>query len=255
MWQLDLWLKIVIFLLLVIALARPYLYNSSINNHKRGRDLILAIDASGSMGERGFDKKDVYKKKFDITLELTEDFINQRADDNIGIVLFGTFAYTLSPLTYDLSSLLSLLLLTDIGIAGESTAIGDAIVQAIRSLSYGDAKNRVVILLSDGHHNAGTISPRDALAMANRVGIKIYTIGIGGSYDKALLDTIAKESGAISYSALSADELSRIYEDIQKLEPSDIRGENFLNRYMLFVYPLGLAFGILFFWVMSRGRE
>ncbi len=251
----EMWVKMAIFILLLIALARPYLYDSSPNSHKRGRDLILAIDASGSMGERGFDKRDVYKKKFDTTLEITKDFINKRADDNIGVVLFGTFAYTLSPLTYDLQSLLSILLLTDVGIAGESTAIGEAIAQSMRSLKYGDAKSKVIILLSDGHHNAGSISPKEALKIAINKGIKVYTIGIGTAYDKGLLDTIARDSGAKSYSAISADELVEVYSDIEKLEPSPIRSENFLHRYMLFVYPLGLAFGVLFFWVMIRGRE
>jgi Ca-activated chloride channel family protein len=249
------WIKIAIFILLVMALARPYLYDSSPNSHKRGRDLVLAIDASGSMGERGFDKRDVYKKKFDATLEITREFINKRADDNIGVVLFGTFAYTLSPLTYDLQSLLSILSLTDVGIAGESTAIGEAIAQSIRSLDYGDAKSKVIVLLTDGHHNAGSISPKDALKKAKDSGIKVYTIGIGSAYDKGLLENIAMDSGGESYSAISADELMKVYENIERLEPSPIRSENFLYRYMLFVYPLGLAFGVLFFWVMMRGRE
>ncbi len=255
--QIELWLKMSIFSLLVLALANPYFYSSSSNNHKKGRDLILAIDASGSMAERGFDKKKLFKRKFDTTLELSKDFIRQRGDDNIGAVIFGTFAYSASPLTYDLQSLQILLMLTDVGVAGESTAIGDALMQSIRSLGYGKAKSKVIILLSDGYHNAGTVSPKKALEKAKDLGIKVYTIGIGNSqnYDKSLLDTIAKQSNAKSYSASSADELKDIYKDIAKLEPSPIRSENFLNRSLLFMYPLGLAFGLLFFWVVAKERE
>ena len=255
--SLELWLKIAIFLLLTLALADPFVYDSSSNNHKKGRDLILAIDASGSMAERGFDKKKLSQRKFDTTLELSKDFISKRGDDNIGAVIFGTFAYSASALTYDLQALQMLLMLTDVGVAGESTAIGDALMQSIRSLSYGKAKSKVIILLSDGYHNAGAISPKKALEKAKALGIKIYTIGIGSSqnYDKALLDTIAKQSNAKSYSASSADKLKDIYKEIAKLEPSPIRSENFLNRSLLFFYPLALAFGLLFFWVLIKERQ
>lgn len=255
--SLELWLKIAIFLLLTLALADPFVYDSSSNNHKKGRDLILAIDASGSMAERGFDKKKLSQRKFDTTLELSKDFISKRGDDNIGAVIFGTFAYSASALTYDLQALQMLLMLTDVGVAGESTAIGDALMQSIRSLSYGKAKSKVIILLSDGYHNAGAISPKEALEKAKALGIKIYTIGIGSSqnYDKALLDTIAKQSNAKSYSASSADKLKDIYKEIAKLEPSPIRSENFLNRSLLFFYPLALAFGLLFFWVLIKERQ
>ena len=254
---LDPWLKMLIYGLMVVALASPYIYDSSSNNHKRGRDLVLAIDASGSMAESGFDSKDRFKNKYDITIELSKEFVKHRGDDNIGLVVFGTFAYSASPLTYDLSALSYLLDMTTVGIAGESTAIGDAIVQSIVTLSYGEAEQRVIVLLTDGYHNAGKSSPKNAVKMAKERGIKIYTIGIGkkSNYDVALLETIAKESGGISYSASSAEELQKVYREIESLEPSPIRSENFLDRYMLFYYPLSIAFGLLLFWVIWQRRE
>ncbi len=253
----DPWIKMMLYTLMVVSLSEPYIYDSSSNNHKRGRDLVLAIDASGSMAESGFDSKDKFKNKYDTTIELSKEFIRHRADDNIGLVVFGTFAYSASPLTYDLSALPYLLDMTSVGVAGESTAIGDAIAESIVTLSYGNAGNKVIILLTDGYHNAGKMSPKDAVKMAKVKKIKIYTIGIGkkSDYDVALLQTIAKESGGLSYSASSAKELQDIYSEIEKLEPSPVRSENFLNRYMLFYYPLGIAFIILLFWVIWQRRE
>ena len=107
----------------------------------------------------------------------------------MGVVVFGTFAYTASPLTYDLESLSYLLEMTNVGLAGESTALGDAIMQSIRTLSYGQAKNKAIILLTDGYHNAGKSSPKEAVKKAKEAGIKIYTIGIGkkSDYDVSLL--------------------------------------------------------------------
>jgi Ca-activated chloride channel family protein len=254
---LDPWMKVVLYSLMVVALAKPFLYDQKDNHNKRGRDLILAIDASGSMAQSGFDSKDRFKTKYDAVLEIAGDFIEKRHDDNMGAVLFGTFAYSASPLTYDLEALSQLLKMTNVGIAGESTAIGDAITQSIRTLSFGKAKNKAIILLTDGYHNAGKTSPREAVKEAKKQKVKIYTIGIGKErdYDSALLQTIAKESGGKHFGAVSAEELKRVYSEIDKLEPSPIRSENFLNRRLLAGYPLGLAFALLLFWVLWQRKE
>ena len=251
------WLKIIIFILMVIALAKPFVYDANNNQHKKGRDLILALDASGSMAQSGYDAKDRMKNKFEANLLLAKAFIKKRHDDNMGVVIFGTFAYTASPLTYDLESLSHLLAMTNVGIAGESTAIGDAIMQSIRTLSFGEAKNKAIILLTDGYHNAGRNSPKTAVSKAKELGIKIYTIGIGkkSDYDVALLQTIAKESGAKSYSASSAEALESIYKEINKLEPSDIRSENYLNQKLLILLPLSIVSLLLLMWVLWAKKE
>jgi len=251
------WLKMILFSLMVFALAKPFVYDASSNQHKKGRDLILALDASGSMAQSGFDGKDRFKNKYETTLELSSAFTQKRFDDNMGVVVFGTFAYTASPLTYDLEALSYLLEMTTVGLAGESTAIGDALMQSIRTLSYGEAKNKAIILLTDGYHNAGQTSPSAAVAKAKTLGIKIYTIGIGkkSDYDVALLETIAKESGAKSYAASSATELAKVYEEINALEPSPIRSENYLNQKLLILFPLGIVFVLLLLWVLYPKRE
>ena len=250
------WLKMLIFTLMVIALAKPFVYDTSSSEHRKGRDLILAIDASGSMAQSGFDNKDRFKNKYETTLKLSKAFTKKRFDDNMGLVVFGTFAYTASPLTYDLEALSYLLEMTTVGLAGESTAIGDAIMQSIRTLSFGEAENKAIILLTDGYHNAGKTSPKQAVAKAKSLGIKIYTIGIGkkSEYDVAVLQTIAKESGGKSYTASSAEALSKVYKEIDTLEPSPIRSENYLNQKLLLFFPLALVFLLLFLWIIYQKR-
>lgn len=251
------WLKMALFTLMVLALAKPFIYDAASDQHKKGRNLILALDASGSMGQSGFNTKDRFKNKFETVTTLSKAFIQKRFDDNMGVVLFGTFAYTASPLTYDLESLSYLLEMTNVGLAGESTAIGDAIMQSIHSLSFGEAQNKAIILLTDGYHNAGKHSPKEAVAKAKALGIKIYTIGIGkqSDYDAALLETIAKESGGKSYAASSAEALSKVYKEINALEPSPIRGENYLNQKLLILVPLGVVFILLLLWILYQRRS
>jgi len=251
------WLKILIFSLMVFALAKPFVYDAAGNAHKKGRDLILAIDASGSMAQSGYNSKDRFQNKYESTIELAKAFTKKRLDDNMGVVVFGTFAYTASPLTYDLDALSYLLDMTNVGLAGESTAIGDAIMQSIRTLSFGEAKNKAIILLTDGYHNAGKASPKEAVAKAKEKGIKIYTIGIGkkSDYDAALLETMAKESGGKSYAADSAEALNKVFKEINRLEPSQIRGENYLNQKLLILFPLGLATLLLLGWMLYERRH
>ena len=251
------WLKIFLFTLMVLALAKPFVYSTSGNAHKKGRDLILAIDASGSMAQSGFDNKDRFKNKYESTIALSKAFTQNRFDDNMGIVIFGTFAYTASPLTYDLDALSFLLEMTNVGLAGESTAIGDAIMQSIRTLHFGKAKNKAIILLTDGYHNAGASSPKEAVTKAKAEGIKIYTIGIGkkSDYDVSMLETIAKESGGKSYAASTAESLSKVYKEINRLEPSQIRGENYLNQKLLIFFPLSLVFILFFGWIIYQRRS
>jgi Ca-activated chloride channel family protein len=242
---------------MVIALAEPFLYESQETHHKKGRDLILALDASGSMAQSGFDEKDRFKTKYETVLSIAQTFIQKRFDDNMGIVIFGTFAYTASPLTYDLESLRYLLDMTTVGIAGESTAIGDAIMQSLRTLSFGEAKRKAVILLTDGYHNAGKRSPKTAVDAARKAGVRIYTIGIGNrrDYDAALLETIAKETGAKSFSAADATSLREVFAEISALEPSPIRSENYLHKKVLIFLPLLAVLVLLVLWVLRETKE
>ncbi len=253
----ELLLKLVLYSIMVFALAKPFLYDAPAAKHKKGRDLVLVLDASGSMAQSGFNPDNRLMNKFDTNIALASDFIQKRYDDNMGIVLFGTFAYTASPLTYDLDALQYVLKMTNVAIAGESTAIGDAIMQAIHTLSFGQAKSKAIVLLTDGYHNSGRTSPKEAVLHAKALGIKIYTIGLGkaSSYDGALLKKIAHETKAKSYDALNAKALQDIYKEIHRLEPSKIRSENYLYQKLLFSFPLSAAFILLLVWTLWIQRR
>lgn len=249
----DRWIVMGVFGLLVVTLATPYLYKPDANYHKKGRDLVLAIDTSGSMAQSGFDSLERFKSKYDSAIELTHRFIQNRHDDNLGLVVFGSFAYIASPLTYDLEGLSQMLhLMSDVGIAGDSTAIGEAIVQSIEALKHSRTQNKVIVLLSDGVHNAGSISPKDAVDRAKKSGIVIYTIGIGKEYDRELMRLIAQKSGGKSFEAKSAKDLEVVFEKIESLEPSPLRSSDTLNIQKLHLYPLFLAVVLMGFLVLRR---
>jgi len=235
-----------LYTLLVTALAGPMLFEQRAAHERSGRDLVLVLDASGSMAESRFDAEQKDKSKYGTVIDIVRDFLQHRFDDNIGLVVFGTFAYTASPVTYDLHALASLLEMTDVGIAGESTAIGDGIAQAVRALSFGHAEAKVIILMTDGKHNSGAVSPREAVETAVQNGIKIYTIGIGkpSEYDAPLLERIAAESGGKAFGATDAESLTAVYDAIAALEPSPLRSDERINVRPLFALPLLAALAI-----------
>ncbi len=254
--NLLLW-TMLIYALMVFALASPFTYASEASSQKKGRDLVLVLDTSGSMAERGFNEQEKTQSKYDISVTLAKAFIANRHDDNVGLVVFGSFAFTASPLTYDLKALNEMFeLMSDVGIAGTSTAIGDALKQGLQTLQSGKAKSKVLVLLTDGIHNAGKTSPREAVRLAVKQGVKVYTIGIGKkeNYDASMLHDIAKDSRGKSFFCQNADELEKVYENIAKLEPSPIRSEQYLKKEELFVYPLALAILILLF-LLFRDEE
>jgi len=246
-------LKIVIFTLILGALSSPIGYDAITPSKKHGRDIVLALDTSGSMRESGFSQTDADKSKFELSQEIMKAFIDTRLSDNIGVVAFGTFAFSASPVTYDHESLKELLGMLEVEIAGKNTAIGEAIAQSIVTLNFAEAENRIIILVTDGINNSGSISVKEAVARAKKEGIKIYTIGLGSAkaHDAKLLQQIASNTLGKYFSAANTQSLKEIYEEIDRLHPSKIRSEQYLNKKILFIYPLALAI-LLFFWLMAR---
>ena len=241
---------------IIFALASPITYEQKSPNHRKGRDLIIALDTSGSMGESGYDEEKPRERKFDSVLTVLQNFILHRYDDNLGVVAFGNFAFALSPLTYDRGSLNFVLAFLDVGIAGDNTAIGDGIMQSITLLEKSQTNNKVIILLSDGYQNSGSFSPKEAVNRAKEKKIKIYTIGIGkeNDFDKTLLQTIAKESGGEFFQAQNLVDMQDVYETIDSLEPSPIRSEHYLNKTMLFDIPLAIALALLSYLLIRRQK-
>ncbi len=239
---------------MVTALAAPYLYERRLAHERSGRDLVLVLDASGSMAESGFDTQMPQKRKFDVVKSIVADFIQKRFDDNIGLVIFGTFAFTASPVTYDIKALKQILEMVDVSIAGQNTAIGEGISQALRSLGFVHADKKVIVLLTDGRHNSGSVSLASAVEEARMKRVKIYAIGIGkpGNYDSSLLKRVARETGGEMFGATNAKELEAVYERIDSLEPSPLPSEDRVNRKPLYLFLVAIAL-LLLFVRMARG--
>jgi Ca-activated chloride channel family protein len=251
--QLEWIIKIFIFIFLVVALASPILIDKSNQLNRNGKDIVLAIDASGSMNSSGFSSEDdlAGKSRFEITKHIAKDFIKKRQNDNVGIVLFGDFAFIASPITYEKQIVADMLELLTQGMAGQNTATGEAIYMSVRAFKHSRAKSKVIILLSDGEHNSGSISPKDAVVLAKEQGVNIYTIAIGkkGEADAALLTEIARQSGGHFYYASNASELKKVYENIDTLEDSKIKSREYLLKDYYYEVFLLLATVLLLYLV------
>ena len=243
--------------LLVTALASPISYDQKESSSRKGRDLVFALDTSGSMAESGFDKEHPQKQKFTALKELLSSFVKHRYDDNVGVSIFGTFAYGAIPLSYDMGSVTFLLDFFDVGIAGDSTAIGEGIESALKILKKGEAKEKVIILITDGYQNSGAISVKTAVAHAKEMGVKIYPIGLGAesAFDANLLALIAKNTDAKMFKAKDSQDLEDVYSQLNKLEPSAIRSQHYLNKKELYLFPLALATLLLSSLLLRQEKE
>ena len=227
-------LAAVAWLALVCASARPMWFGDPIELPVKGRDIMLAVDLSGSMQQEDFILQGKRVDRLTATKAVAGAFIKQRTGDRVGLILFGTQAYLQSPLTFDRQTVTTLLYESLINIAGEKTAIGDAIGLAIKRLRKKPG-DRILILLTDGDNTAGEITPLKAAELAARLKLKIYTIGIGpdarsaGNFfgmqrgagvDEKTLELIARKTGGRYFHASNTKELARVYQSIDALEPS-----------------------------------
>ena len=246
-------------ILLVIACTRPQWLGDPIEQAVSGRDLMLAVDLSGSMEVEDFiiNKRPV--DRLTAIKYVAGDFINRRVGDRLGLILFGSQAYLQTPLTFDRKTVMTLLEESAIGLAGDNTAIGDAIGLAIKRLKNQPADSRVLILLTDGANTAGEVSPLKAAELAAANKLKIYTIGVGADemvvrsffgsrkvnpstdLDENTLVKIAESTGGRYFRARNADELNNIYMLLDKLEPIEKDKQFFRPRTDLFYWPLALA--------------
>ena len=171
-----LWLA---WILLIAAVARPQWVGEMVSLPTTGRDLMLAIDISGSMATEDMQVNNEYIDRLSVVKAVISQFLDARKGDRVGLVLFGTNAYVQAPLTFDLKSVKKLMIEAPVGIAGGKTAIGDAIGLTVKRLRERQNEEKVVILLTDGANNVGEIPPIKAAELASVDGIKIYTIGVG----------------------------------------------------------------------------
>lgn len=232
---------------LVAAAARPQWTGDAIELPVSGRDLMLAIDLSESM-QQSFTYNFRSVTKLDATKAVASNFIDKRVGDRIGLILFGEQAYVQAPLTFDRATVKTLLQEAVTGLAGQATAIGDAIGLAVKRLENTGSDDRVLILLTDGVSNAGEISPERAAELAARKHLKIHTIGIGprGSRDlnENTLRDVAKITGGQYFRAHDVQELQQIYQTIDKLEPVERDTRSYRPTWSLFYWPLGAALAL-----------
>lgn len=260
-------------LCLIIAAARPQLGVTKVVSDSEGLDIILGVDTSGSMRAMDFEIDDKARDRLYVVKRVISDFINQRVNDRIGIIVFGSEAFTQAPLTIDHGVLSRFLDAIDIGMAGENTAIGSAIAAGVKRLKDLDAESKVMILLTDGENTAGSIDPMQAAEVARTLGIKIYTIGVGGNkpvpfprqsffgtvYDKrvlkldeTLLKAIAEKTGAQYFRAEDTLELKKIYQTIDQLETRSVSIETFTNVKELGPVLMLFALGFLVLEFITR---
>lgn len=235
---------ILLWLCLLVAAARPQWVGDEIELPVSGRDLMMAIDLSGSMAEP-FNNNYGSVNKLEATKVVASNFINRRIGDRIGLILFGDQAYIQSPLTFDRTTVKILLNEAFISLAGKATAIGDAIGLAVKRFSENNSDDQVLILLTDGKNTAGRIKPKRAAELAAKKGLKIYTIGIGNKYtrdlDENTLRDIAKSTGGRYFRARNIKELEEIYNLLDKLEPVEKENKTYRPTWSLFYWPLSAA--------------
>jgi len=251
-----------IWVLLVSSAAKPLWTGEPINLPTSGRDLLVAVDLSGSMEREDMVVQNNQIPRILVVKYVVGEFIERRINDRLGLILFGTNAYLQAPLTFDRGTVNRFLQEAQLRFAGEKTAIGDAIGLAIKRLQDRPASQRILILLTDGANTAGEVAPRQAADLAKQAGVKIYTVGVGadqmiergglfGTFDRKInpsadldeptLQYIADTTGGQYFRARNPQELEEIYQLLDKLEPIEQEAELYRPKSSLFYWPLALA--------------
>ncbi|MHC8440980.1 MAG: vWA domain-containing protein [Candidatus Eutrophobiaceae bacterium] len=243
----------------VCALMRPQWIGDWVEVPATGRDLMLAVDLSESMLQKDFVLQGRKVDRLTATKSVARDFIERRVGDRIGLILFGLQAYQQAPLTFDRRTVRSFLDEAVVGLAGKKTAIGDAIGLAVKRLRGRDERDRVLILITDGANTAGAVAPLEAANKAAKDGLKIHTIGIGSEeqivqgffgarrvnpsadLDEKTLRAISESTGGQYFRARDVDELEKIYQILDDLEPAEDDPFKFRPQRSLFHFPLGAA--------------
>jgi Ca-activated chloride channel family protein len=269
-----------IWLLLLMAAAQPTWLGEPVSQAISGREMLLAVDLSESMTIEDMQVNGQSAARIDAVKSVLNDFIERRQGDKLGLILFGSQAYSHVPLTFDLKTLRALLLEAQPGFAGKYTAIGDAIGLSVKRLLERPKQSRVIVLLTDGANTAGTIDPVKAAQLAVTAGIKIYTIGVGANemkvpgifgtqlgarrinpsadLDEKSLKLIADITGGRYFRAANTRELENIYQLLDQLEPTGEDQFMFRPRASLAHWPLALALlgsVLLALWIARPGLK
>lgn len=254
---------------LIIILARPQVQDKWSTSNTEGTDIVLALDISSSMLARDF-KPD----RFEAAKNVAAQFVAGRENDNIGVVIFAGESFTAVPMTTDRSLLVNYIHDIKMGMLQDNTAIGDGLATSINRIKDGKAKSKSIILLTDGSNNTGNVAPLTAAEIAKKLGIKVYTIGIGRNgmapyptenafgrieyvnmpvvIDEATLQTIATTTGGKYFRATGNNVLADIFEEIDSLEKSVLDVRNYSHTEDDYMPWAWLAFGLLVFELVMR---
>lgn len=263
------WWAVLIWALLCVAAARPQILGEAMQAPRTGRNLMLVVDLSGSMGQADMRLGGRIVDRLTAVKAVVGDFLQRRVGDRVGLVVFGDRAYAITPLTFDRHAVREQLADTVVALAGRETAIGDAIAIAVKRLRQQQESEhsdgaQVIILLTDGVSNAGSLSPARAAALATAQSIRIHTIAFGGDggeglfglfrapanagIDEAGLRAIAEQTGGSYFRARDSAELAGIYAQIDRIEPAAQAG--LPERPRSERYPLPLAMAVILMFVV-----
>ncbi len=272
-------LRLLTVALLIMAMARPQTGRKHTEVRTEGIDIVLVLDTSGSMqaldldADRPINRR---RNRLEIAKSVVDEFVQGRKNDQIGLVVFGSEAFTQCPLTLDHGILATFLERVEVGMAGDATAIGSAVGTAVKRLRDSQAQSKVIILLTDGRNNAGSLDPRKAAEIAETFDIKIYAIGAGTrgkapfvvdsffgkqvvyesvEIDDTMLEEIAMRTGGAYYRAEDQEALRSIYDEIDELEKTEITTNTYMEyneRFRWFLLP---AVGLLLLEVVLLGTR
>lgn len=245
--------------LALLSLAQPWLPGDSSAQPVSGRAMALVVDVSASMERRDFMLDGVQSDRLSVVKDVAHDFVIARAGDRLSLVLYGKEAFIASPLTFDLNALSSILDGAGIGMAGRSTAIGDAIGLAIQTLREDPAGSKAIVLLSDGTNNAGSVEPESAAELAQSLDIRIHSIALGSEdgelsgyataqsadLDEDTLKAVSQVAGGVFFRAATRDDLQAVYDEIDKLETAQVPAPPVILRRDLHLWPLATLLGLL----------
>ncbi|ARD43563.1 VWA domain-containing protein [Colwellia sp. PAMC 21821] len=248
-----------IWLLVVLASTQPQWLGEAVNVPTEGREMMIAVDLSGSMQVEDMTLNGRSVNRLDMLKVLLGEFIERRSGDRLGLILFGDDAYMQTPMTFDRKTVQQMLDETVLGLVGKQTAIGDAIALAVKRFDEKKDSNRVLLLLTDGQNTAGKITPDQALELAVAKDITIYSIGIGADVmiqnslfgarrvnpsselDEESLQRLADETGGYYFRARASEDMSKIYKLLDNLEPVEQEQQQMRPLTALYYWPLGLA--------------
>lgn len=247
-------LKYLAVILAVTALASPIKIKNTQYINSDGIDIVLSLDTSDSMQQRGFNKFNINENRFDVVKQLVGEFITKRINDNIALVVFGNSSLIASTLSFDKQAQKEILNYLDIGIVGPRTALFDSLVSSVKILKNSTAKSKVIIVLTDGEDTSSKIPYQITLKLLKKYNIKVYTIGIH-SQNEYILNEIANQTNGKYFNANSKEDLVQIYSQIDSLEKSKVKQNKVVLKEYYYFYPLFLSTILLILLIYFKNKE